>query len=278
MKALFKHELKNHFLEVIILSGANIFICLLLGIYVRFFDDDNVISALILSGLAMSLLGVFVATSVVFIVSVIKSFNTKLFSNEGYLTFSLPVALDKIILVKYLVNLLWVIIIGCSYIIGILIIFIILADVQTSEVFKYLVDFVKAMLQSPLTFILPCLNFLVTVIMYFSILFLVLAILNCGRIKKAKFILGLAMFMGMTRVINFVQTISSLFSLVVISDENAQLKFKFVNVFSEDYYATSLFSDVPQILNVNTFVLTIVIGVGLYLLARLIVNRKLELE
>lgn len=278
MKVLFKHELKNHFWEIVILSSINILICVLFGIYLRFFDSDNIVSTLILGGLTMSFIGVFIATGIVFIVSVIKSFNTKLFTNEGYLTFVLPVSLDKLLIVKYLVNLLWVIIIGLSYIIGILILFLLLIDVDTREVLKFLLDTVKICINSPLMCILIIIENLTYVIFYFSVLFFVLAILNCGKIKKGKFILGIALYMVITRVINFISTILSLVSLSIVIDETGKLKVIFINVFSEIVNNTNFDLYELEIMNINSYIIIVASLVGLYLLARFIINKKLELE
>lgn len=278
MKVLFKHELKNHFWEIVILSSINILICVLFGIYLRFFDSDNIVSTLILGGLTMSFIGVFIATGIVFIVSVIKSFNTKLFTNEGYLTFVLPVSLDKLLIVKYLVNLLWVIIIGLSYIIGILILFLLLIDVDTREVLKFLLDAVKICINSPLMCILIIIENLTYVIFYFSVLFFVLAILNCGKIKKGKFILGIALYMVITRVINFISTILSLVSLSIVIDETGKLKVIFINVFSEIVNNTNFDLYELEIMNINSYIIIVASLVGLYLLARFIINKKLELE
>ncbi|MBQ8293439.1 MAG: hypothetical protein IJX78_06560 [Bacilli bacterium] len=274
MKVLFKHELKNHYIEIGILSAANIILCTLIGLCSLFLDDSSWVSNIIVSTLMIAFVGVMIALAVVLVVSVVKSFNTKLFTNEGYLTFVLPVSIDKMLIVKYLVNLLWVVIVSLSYIIGILIITLMVIGTEDAYTFEIFKGIGEAILNSPIHISLYILQALAVVLLCFSSLFLTLAILNCGKIKKAKFILGLLIYSALNNVINFVSTIASYFSFAVV-ETGSGLKVKFISLFDifdgGDYY-------VSQVFNFNSFIVSVIAIVGLYLFARFIIKRKLELE
>ena len=276
MKVLFKHELKNLFWERIILCIVNVVVWALLGIFVNIFGDTKgIVTILITISFLMTLLALFVAMDVILIISVIKSFNNRLFTSEGYLTFALPVSLDKMMITKYLVNLFWVMMIGVSYIIGITILSLIVSvgDIQNS--FEFIAELCKWIIENPIVVLLYAIRIIASLILTFSALFFVLAVLNCGKIRKAKFIIGVGIFVGITRVIGTISMILSYFSYALVLDENQKLSFVFINIFKE---SINMFGADSAILNINEFAITVAAGAVLYILARNILNRRLELE
>ncbi len=274
MKVLFKHELKDHGKEIIILSAINIALCLIFGIYLRFIMIKGSGGDSILGLFGFLFIAVFIAISVVLVVSIIKSFNTKLFSNEGYLTFVLPVSIDKLLIVKYLVNLLWVVVVILSYIIGILSLIIIVEDLSATDTFELFKELGELILNKPLSLLLDIIQFIVAIAYILSALFVTLAILNCGKIKKAKFIMGLFIFWGINFVVKIINIIFTGISLV-IGEVNDRLTIGLINDFTEKSTVPNGFIEV---FNINLFVITSLLVVGLYFVARFIINRKLELE
>ena len=134
------------------------------------------------------------------------------------------------------------------------------------------------MINSPITILLFGIQSIVGILLAFSALFVTLAILNCGKIKKGKFILGLLIYGAINQVVNFVTGIVSSFSLAIVDKgeilKKEDLAIKFVNHFDS---SESIFGQL-EVLNVNAFFLTIGAVIGLYLFARFIIKHKLELE
>ncbi len=274
MKVLFKHELKDHGKEIIILSMINIALCLIFGIYLRFIMIKSSGEDSLIGLFGFLFIAIFIAISVVLVVSIIKSFNTKLFSNEGYLTFVLPVSLDKLLIVKYLVNLLWVVVVILSYIIGVICLIIIVEDLSATDTFELFKELGELIINDSITLLLSIIKFIVDIAYILSALFATLAILNCGKIKKAKFIMGLFIFWGINFIVKIINMIFTGIS-VVIGKVNNQLTIGLINDFTEKSTVPERFIEV---FNINLVVITGLFVVGLYFIARFIINHKLELE
>lgn len=275
MRLLLKHDIKNNFLEIVALCVINIIICLLIGIVARFFTFDNLATTLIISTLLAGFVGVSIGTAVVLIMSIVKSFNNKLFTDEGYLTFVLPISIDKIIISKYLVNMLWVIITTISYIIGLLLLVLLLAGVEVPEIFEGILEIGKLIIQNPISVLLALIQLLVSLIFTFSCLFLTLAVLNCGKIKKGKLLVGIIIYSVIGNIISTISSILSLASLVIVNNGKHLL----LDIVTFEDSLFGLAYDAGMIvMNINTFVIEVVACVGLYFLARFIIRHKLELE
>src|SRR5690606_24216571 len=74
------------------------------------------ISALFMIGLQriaafllISLIALYLMSGVVIIINIVKSFHTKMFTDEGYLTMTLPVSIGHLLLSKIIVNLTYII-------------------------------------------------------------------------------------------------------------------------------------------------------------------------
>jgi len=58
----------------------------------------------------MPFVGLFIGTIVILIITIVKLFTTRLYSNEGYLTFTLPVSTLDIFLAKIITVIIWVVV------------------------------------------------------------------------------------------------------------------------------------------------------------------------
>ena len=54
-----------------------------------------------------ALAGLIIASFVILLMNIVNSFNKRMFSSEGYLTFTLPVSVDNLLIGKLIVNMVW---------------------------------------------------------------------------------------------------------------------------------------------------------------------------
>jgi uncharacterized membrane protein YeaQ/YmgE (transglycosylase-associated protein family) len=105
---------------------AGVYMAILLGVIIApllFNHVDTEITDMIASFLITSIV---IATIVIMIVNLFKIFNTNVFSKQGYLTMTLPVTSQHIVLSKLIVSMMWIICTGIVSVIGVFIFLMIL--------------------------------------------------------------------------------------------------------------------------------------------------------
>jgi hypothetical protein len=85
---------------------------------------------------------------------------------------------------------LWVVVVILSYIIGILSLIIIVGDLSATDTFELFKELGELILNKPLSLLLDIIQFVVAIAYILSVLFATLAILNCGKIKKIRYIIS----------------------------------------------------------------------------------------
>lgn len=101
---LIKHEIKHSVRYTLSIYCAVIAVAVVMGL--SLLADSTVIGSL--GCFALFITGI--ATVVVTLVSVVKSFNDTLYSRQGYLTFTLPVKCSTLLFSKVLVSFLWIVV------------------------------------------------------------------------------------------------------------------------------------------------------------------------
>ncbi|MCL2062132.1 MAG: hypothetical protein FWH03_05890 [Firmicutes bacterium] len=243
MRKLLKHGFKESWLEVVILNA-----CVIVSSIVLFIGIATAQMFLLTIGTAV-FIGALASAGVIILMSISRSFHKKLFTNEGYLTLTTPVSLDKLLLSKIIVNMIWIFATVFSFAISIFIMYagiIILAGPAASFIFGVLVELIA---QNPLSFILGIITFLASVLFFLTALLFIIVLFNTGHKKRFKILKGILLY------------------------------YAFGIVFTMISYAVAYFLlFYPITRTVVTIVIMLGLSVAFYFLSRFVIMRKLELE
>lgn len=204
---LLRHEFKANAATYLILYG----VCLTISVIVRFsvpvistqlLNDSTVqleyflhVSLLWMLFLTMFIVGVYIF----FFAVVMISFNKSMYKKPGYLTLTLPISTNQLILSKLIGSLIWFCLTGIILYISTLIMFsqyslvidVILLTFQDQSAFAW--------------FVLVCMQFLVHGIKYILMIFLVVTAVNTKAIKSHRKMIGTLLFIIFVWIINFIQ-------------------------------------------------------------------------
>lgn len=260
LKKLIKNEFKENYKEMLVLYGISLIAFCLLGLFIRLDMFD------FLTILVIPAVGSMYCIMIFIFININRSFNKKLFSKEGYLTFSLPVKMGNLLFSKYLSNIIWMF---ASFI-------VLLIDVVFLLIFAGAagLDFLEIDLQYSWFYLLACLYYFIFLVLYL-ILFLtailvILCFLNVGKIKKHKVLIGILFFYGLSTAFSFC---ISLFNIIPYDIRFSNHQITIVNVgFRFLEFGLGGFS----VLNNMVFVSILIVG-GIFV-ARFLLEKKIELE
>jgi len=267
VKKLLKHEFKNSYLEITILNGAIIGLTLIIALII------NVDQPLLIALPIISLFSLYFAAYILLIINIVKSFSQKLFSKEGYLTLTIPVSIDKIIISKFIVNIIWYIITTVVFLASLLTIVFTFSGLDV-EALNFLKD-LRVIDLIPLAFFV--LNSLIAVILLLSTLFFTLCVLNVGKIHKFKLLIGVAIYYGISMVISWAQLILGNIIGFGLFYNDGEFNFSRLAEFDLFNFLNYSANGIP-IFSLHTFIINILAIIGLYFLGRRLITKKLELE
>lgn len=187
MFKLLKHDIKDSYFEVLILNGILIGLSLILLLGARL----NIMGLFTVGIVAWS--GVLTAVFVIMVRAVIRSFHTKLFTDNGYLTLTTPVSVDKVLISKIIVSLLHVI----TTVIGFVLSMAIFASALFGEVadnFQIFRELWMMISANPGEVILNIIYALAYVLYYIIVLLFILILSNIGRMKTHKVLKGILIY------------------------------------------------------------------------------------
>ena len=215
-------------------------------------SDFNWIIAIIISIIPIALF-----VSIVFLVTiVIRTLYLGLFSQEGYLTLSLPVSIDAILISKILISALWILI--SIFVVLLWLIFIAFAINDASYVIQQFLLLISN--YSFLEIIRILLLGIVLLIKPITLLLLVLSILHIGKIVRFRKLIGILLFM----IILFIETIAVNVLYLYIDS----------NMINYMVFVRSLVDSISYYINffANLFVILIY-----YFVSRYLIKNKLEI-
>ncbi len=268
VKKLFKHEILSYtrnlfpiYLIVLVISALTRFIYI--------FESDKTAFGIVSGSSVVALVVGCVVCLLMTYVYIITRFYKNLFSNEGYLSFTLPVTPAQHIGVKLLVG---VGLVFCSVLVVLLAIVISTAGEVTVELFKsvgYLVNLIKRELVNHFAFYVIEIAFMIILSIFQSIL-LIYTCISIGQLSRKNRVLAAVGVYFIYYII--VQVFSTIF-LVVLSALSAT-----------DFYAR-----IMKWISVNQFafvhimfcvsiVLSAVLILVYYFITHHIIKKKLNLE
>lgn len=247
---LLKYEFLENIASVALINTVLFALLIIIKVYID--SDFNWIIAIIISIIPIALF-----VSIVFLVTiVIRTLYLGLFSQEGYLTLSLPVSIDAILISKILISALWILI--SIFVVLLWLIFIAFAINDASYVIQQFLLLISN--YSFLEIIRILLLGIVLLIKPITLLLLVLSILHIGKIVRFRKLIGILLFM----IILFIETIV------------VNVLYLYIDSNMIDYmvFVRSLVDSISYYINffANLFVILIY-----YFLSRYLIKNKLEI-
>lgn len=278
-RKLLKNEFKSSFFDFMIIYAVIIFTGLISGIIIRF--DINSKHNLYVYVILLYIL-VFFAAIILILKNIIMSFYKKMFDKQGYLTFTLPVSTNQIILSKLIVNFLWVIFSFLVLTLSGIIVFLISSE-QSIEILKTVFNEVYlqlkkfGLLRADLIILYSIVG-LVGIIIGLEYLLVILSLLNIGKFKKHKFIKGILIFIVFNFVINIISSIILIIFPYFIGIElKEQGLVGNLQIYSLSNILNSEVAIIP-IVFLGQIILMIIEIVAFYLISKVLIEKKLELE
>lgn len=247
---LLKYEFLENIASVALINTVLFALLIIIKVYID--SDFNWIIAIIISIIPIALF-----VSIVFLVTiVIRTLYLGLFSQEGYLTLSLPVSIDAILISKILISALWILI--SIFVVLLWLIFIAFAINDASYVIQQFLLLISN--YSFLEIIRILLLGIVLLIKPITLLLLVLSILHIGKIVRFRKLIGILLFM----IILFIETIAVNVLYLYIDS----------NIIDYMVFVRSLVDSISYYINffANLFVILIY-----YFLSRYLIKNKLEI-
>lgn len=218
-----------------------------------------------------------IAYMVLSTIMIMKRYYTNLFTDEGYLTFTLPVSTDYILNAKILAGVLWnaitmVVTVGAFA----AIIVCVISPEHVGDVVDIYADMFSVFFGggelSGGNLVFYCIEYIVYILiaLFFGILLMYVAITVASVIaKKARVILGIGIYAGATAVISTVTSVGSVIISVVSAEMTEGL---------EEYSSAMNYLSVQaHIQMIFMIVIYGVVSVGAYLLNRYLLKNKLNL-
>ena len=281
IKLMIKHTFKESYKSMLILNGVLLGSMFLISLFILIVNEAFLLtpfgSFFIVMG-AILIVVLIYAAIIGIIYTVYKTMNQKLFTNEGYLTFTLPVSVDSIIISKIVVNLIWIFVLIITTILGFLLI-IGSATLKNMEdiitIGTMLKQFLETLkLNSEIEFVeiialfFNLLLYLIISILSLLFFFNVLAFVNTGTLKKGKSVLAIIMYIFGIELFTMILMLIAQFAAVGIAYDYNLSKYVFA------------FGNLTNGAYLINFTALIVYGgsmVGLYMLAKFILKKKIEL-
>jgi len=262
-----------------------------LGIYLGFILLSIVAPILILNGpewmqilSIFSVFGVLIAIIIITLLAIIRLFQKRLFSNEGYLTWTLPVSVKLNLLSKVIVGVIWNIASFLIVWLGVLISSVIfIAQLGTYDQVIETIDllfirsgFINKLLTLSLTFF-P--QFFVSIV--YSVLFLlfVITLINTSWIKKGRNAIGIVVYFGLSLIID---AITTQFITKPPIDINIYQNQTFFNPTDPIQSAYTVLSQFSYTVNIGVILATIALQIAFMILMSIgilyFVEKKMELD
>ena len=272
---MIKYEFKDSYKRVLMFCGLNLVGFALIGLLILMSNTDFFLTVfgIILFIIAyLTVLVILLISSIGLIYNIYQSINKKLFTNEGYLTFCLPVSADSIILSKLIVNVIWIIVYCLSVLAGA---FFMMLLIEFKDLTSILESIYISVNLSSINGWTVVMIFFYIIIGIFAIsitilyVFTILAYLNSGSFKKHKGFLFVVIYFLTSDIITTILILISQFAAFGIAYNYRYDKyvFDFGNNLLEGYY----------VVNFTSLIVYAGAAVGLYFLVRYLLKKKIEL-
>lgn len=264
---LIKHAIKNTWKLLLIANGLIIGMVTLFSLLIKFFPDAfgrTFFGQTIIVAFATLIVAAYVAVIALLIYTVVQNCYKSIFSDEGYLTFTLPIDINHLIFSRILVNFIYAIITVICIFFSILIAELFFG----ANLFVLLYNLISSLLSNPLALISAFVQVAIYIILYSYVIILALAMANSTFRQKNKIGMAILFYFLITTILSVLQSISTLLSFGFGYDQNGAIIFSFGAI--GKVYGR-------YIINFTNLIFEGGIIVGLHFLTRLFMIKKLEL-
>lgn len=272
LKYEFKRNYKSFIFSYFLILVSFIFISIF-SLCVKNITNISNILVIIYTNLCLLVFGANGVAIVLFIINLIKSFYNNIFTDEGYLTLSFPKTTDELLLSKVIANFIWVVLLGCSFCVGIIIQLLCIGD-NKNKLFEIFTSVVETF-SSNESILFSIINSSINIILIFLLLLLSFTLINLGNLKKGKLFLGLLIFSGISYVYNIIEALFGLFGFGIAIDGNDNLMFAFGSELSSDFINSGA---VSYVFSIPEFILQVGVIILTYFLTRYLLKNKIEIE
>ena len=288
MRKILKYEFKNYYREFFIMGAIvlifAVFSSLLLS--ANFKDMNNQLLEIVLSivGSITTVLYIFsiFAIFVIWLKLAIDSLYKKLFTNQGYLSFSLPVSIDKLLISKLIACFIWLVY-GILILVVSLLLYISIITKFDNIVTTVLLEILKTIFKNPLMVFLICLFIVVSTVLSLILILFVATLMHSNKGNKSFTFISILLYFGLSSAIETVIQIASVFNLFIgfeFLSSKSFLGFMFLDHVVD---LTGQFPNISELaffpyFSFNSFIIYVGAIIGLYFLIRFIISRKLELK
>lgn len=264
-------------LAVIILPILGALILKMQYIFGDKFEDGSIVSSIFSLVSGIMIFFIVIATISACFISLfilMQRYYKNLFSDEGYLTFTLPVKTGSIILSKLFTAVIWSVIVAVCTIIGVMI-FVLFGTSASfinnevvdgfSQVFKQIFEYYFTGSAVQVLFLIELLISIIVSI-FTNILLIYLAItIGCQIAKKHKILASIGIYFVISSIVSVLSTI-----IQVITTTTIYSGFDFV-------FVEPTLSDITIIL-IPSIIFSIALGIGYFLLNKYILKNRLNIE
>lgn len=271
---LLKHDLRATWKPIVSLDIASVVLAALGGLCLTFVSSGNAAGGglLVISASLFAFASMFaiVGAAIISVIITYKRFYKNLYTDEGYLTFTLPASRTKIHLSKTIMALIWALSGSLTLIVSFSL--YILIPFNSYELTLGVSEDIWTMIfptNAWLIGYIPLILLLAVAASAFSVCLMQLCItISALLVKRAKIIVGIAVYYGITTALQFI-------SQMILIVGGALLGEIFIS-----YMTTLSVGGIHTLILSGLFIFFIIqaaLAVGTFLLTQLIINKKLNL-
>ncbi len=261
---LLKHQLKSTYVTFNILYGVIILLGLLLGISLK----NTLLFSILIIMFAFSL----IAVVIFYVMSMFQICATSLYGKRGYLTFSIPVSPHQLILSKILTVFLYGFGLVLSFIIAFYLVFFVISPENAFEIFGEFGKFIASVFSNPAVALLSFINYIVSFVSGLMLIFFSFALANSGISNKNRSVIAVLIYIGLSILLSIIKEFNILdFNICINIYNKNQLA-----ILTTDQIISS--SEFSSFFSINSFIVDLISGVGLYFGSVYLMTHKLELE
>lgn len=289
MRKILKYEFKNYYREFFILGGIVIALALvgsslLVLSFESISDNSSVGTFTSIFGGIISTLYVFsiMAMFIVWLKLVIDSLYKKLFTNEGYLTFTLPVSVDKLLISKLIAGFVWML--YCLVVIFLsFFIYIIVITRFEIQVMAIISEMFRVVLQNPLIVLVVIFMMVLSTLLSIVLILFVATLMHSKKGSKSFTFVSIILYFAISSGIDTIVQIFSLVSMGLAVDMNTGNNFVYFSNMYKIIDLSGKISNLEEIVYIpycsfNQLIIYIGAIVGFYFLVRYLISHKLELK
>jgi len=277
MRQFLKYEFKNNWKSFLFSYLITIAAFVILSLFILI-EKTNISSSefavIVFMNLMLLVGGAMIMGVVLFTINLVRSFYNSIYSDEGYLTLSIPKGTHSLFLSKIISNFVWVIGILISILIG-----VILLNICGQESINVLFETLYELLDFATgeAYIVPfrVLSVVAIIALSFVLMLLSFTLINMGGVRKAKLVLGLVIYMGLLYALSVLNIFTSYLSFGFAVNFDGEIVFALGRAGSKLFYE---FGAVQYVFNATNFIINVGLTIGLYFLTVHLFENRLDME